>query len=154
MWPFKKKTPTHLSFPIGVYKLNASVNDLQNLVEFSDAEYASIPKTFVGGENFNAPPVKFLNIEWQMSLGTVDNIIYKIAPYLLIKDKNEANAILMQILQYCNQELGPPSDQKIGFIIWDTIDCNVLLQTGENGEEWAINLFITSSNVRNFKLLT
>jgi hypothetical protein len=148
MWPFKNKIPTHSSFRVGDYKLDMSVNDFKDLVEFSAQEYSAIPREFKNGKNFNAPSANFLNREWQIQLGTVDNVIYKIAPYLLVKTKNEANPIAMQTLHFCTQELGQPSERKTGLFIWDTLDGNVVFQTGEAIDGWSINLFITSSNIR------
>lgn len=60
------------------------------------------------------PPVMFLGRAWQLQLGTVQGKIYKIAPYLLLKDKQDANAVAMESLQYCTAELGRPAEQRIG----------------------------------------
>ncbi len=154
MWPFKNKTSKHKSFSIGIYALNIPANNLKDLAEFSDSEYATIPRKFVNGKNYNAPPVNFLDRQWSMQLGTVNNNIYKITPYLLVHDKNEANLLAKETIHFCIKELGQPSEQKGGFIIWDTSDGNVIIQTDELSEGWLVSLFITSSEVRNFKILS
>ena len=150
-WPFQAKAPTHSSFPIGKYKLDASVDGLAGLVEFSRTEYATMGRQFEGERNYNAPPVTFLGRRWKLMLGTVQGKIYKIAPYLELQTKQEANPIAMETVQYCTEHLGKPSSQKTGLFIWDTIDGNVILQTAETAEGLAINLFITSRATRNFK---
>ena len=86
-------------------------------------------------------------------LGTVHGKVYKIAPYLELENKQEANSIAMETLQHCTEQLGQPFFAEDRPIIWDTNDGNVVLQTAETSEGLAINLFITSRAVRNFKLL-
>lgn len=144
-------TPARSSFPIGQYKLDTSVDGLTGLTEFSTAEYAIMGRQFEGEKNYNGPPVMFLGRQWNLQLGTVHGKIYKIAPYLELKDKKEANVVAMEALRYCTDKLGKPSEQKTGLFIWNTSDGNVVLQTAETAEGLAVNLFITSRSVRNFK---
>jgi len=150
-WPFQAKAPSHACFPIGKYRIDASVDGLADLVEFSATEYAIMGRRFEGERNYNAPEVIFLGRQWKLLLGTVQGNIYKIAPYLELKTKQEANPIAMVTLRYCTEQLGKPSSQKTGLFIWDTIDGNVILQTADSADGLAINLFITSRAVQNFK---
>ncbi len=117
---------------------------LSGLIEFTRDEYAAIGRSFEGQRNYNAPPVTFLGHPWNLMLGTVHGKIYKIAPNLELRSKQEADTIAIHTLRYCTEELGKPSQQKRGFFIWDTSDGNVILQTAEVGDEFAINLFLTS----------
>jgi len=149
----KTKTSMHKSFPVGIYELNVSTNSLEDLTEFSDSEYATIPRKFVNEKKYNVPPVNFLDRQWSMQLGTVDDNIYKIAPYILVHNKDEANLLAKETIHFCIKELGQPSEQKGGLIIWDTLDGNMIIQTDEISEGWLVSLFITSSEVRNFKVL-
>ena len=150
-WPFKAKAAAHASFPVGKYRLDGSIDGLAGLVEFSDTEYATMGCEFEGERNYNAPPVNFLGRQWNLMLGTVRGKIYKIAPYLELKTKQEANPIAMETLLYCTELLGTPSSQKTGPFIWDTTDGNVILSTADCADGLAINLFITSRATRNFK---
>lgn len=152
-WPFQSKTPTHASFSIDKYHLNAQLEEISGLVEFSNSEYETMGRQFEGEKNYNAPPVIFLERPWKLMLGTVRDKIYKIAIYQLIETKKEANPIAMEILQYCVEKLDKPSVQKTGLFIWDTTDGNVIFQTAETADGLGINLFITSNSVRNFKRL-
>jgi|ERR1035438_1344218 hypothetical protein len=108
-------------------------------------------RQFEAETDYNAPPVTFLGRQWNLMLGTVHSKIYKIAPYLEVKTKPEANPIAMETLRYCMEQLGKPSSQKTGLFIWDTIDGNVVFQTGECADGFAINLFITSRGAATFK---
>jgi hypothetical protein len=138
-------------FPIGPYQLDCSTEGLAGLVEFSPDEYRSIGRKFVAERTYNAPPVVFLGRPWNLMLGTVDGRIYKIAPYLELYSKEDANDIATVTLLYCTGKLGTPSQKLGGMIIWDSSDGNVILQTAETFEGLAINLFATSKAVRRFK---
>ena len=88
-------TPPRASFPIGQYKLDTRVETVTGLTEFSAAEYAVMGRQFEGEKNYNAAPVTFLGRQWKLQLGTVNGRIYKIAPFLQLKDKKDANVVAM-----------------------------------------------------------
>ena len=50
MWPFKRKVPDRPSFPVGIYRLDMPITGLPNLVEFTLAGYAAIPRTLRASE--------------------------------------------------------------------------------------------------------
>lgn len=149
-WPFRAKNRTS-SFPVGTYKLDAPIDGVSGLVEFSFDEYRVFGRVFEGEKDFHAPEVSFLDRPWKLMLGTVDGKIFKIAPYLEFVSKQEANPVAMATLQYCTQMLGKPSRPQVGLFCWDTSDGNTILQTAETGEGLSINLFLTSRAVREFK---
>ena len=151
MWPFKQKPSTCSCFPIGEYCFDMQIETIKGLKELSSNEYAVMNKTFKGEQIFHAPPVMFLGRSWKIMLGTVYGRAYKIAAYLELHDKNEANRAALGTLYYCKQQLGKPTEQKTGFFFWKTVDGNVLLQTAETTEGFGINLFVTSSTVNNFE---
>jgi hypothetical protein len=148
-WFFKSK-PSSAAFVIGKYKLNDPV-PTTGVREFSTAEYATMGRTFKDERNFNAPNVDFVGFFWKLQLGSVAGRIYKIAPYLLFTTKHEANQAAMATLQSCTQKLGKPSSAETGMFIWDTGDGNVILQTAETAEGLTVNLFLTSSAVKDFE---
>jgi hypothetical protein len=150
-WPFKSK-PTRAAFTIGAYKLGDSV-DAARLTEFSEGEYQVMGHQFKNERTFHAPKVTFLASPWNLLLGTVNGNIYKITSYLEFKTKEEANPVAMEALQYCTSQLGKPSSQKTGMLIWDTLDGNVILQTAETAEGLSLNLFISSKDVARFERL-
>ncbi len=152
-WPFSPKAPKNASFPIGRYTLNSSISGLAGLVEFSATEYTTMGRQFKGEANYNVPSVTFLGRPWKLILGTVDSKIYKIAPYLELKNKEDANPIAIEALRYCTEHLGKPSSQEPGLFIWDTTDGNVVLQTADVPDGVGINLFITAREIRTFRTL-
>jgi len=155
MWPFKRKTPTPTrpSFPVGSYRLGMRINNPRELVEFTPAEYAVFGRDFRGEVGYHAPPVRFLDMTWKLMLGTVNGEVYKLAPYLELQSKGEANKAAWTALCHCRAELGEPSQQQTGLFVWDTTDGNVILQTGECADGFAVNIFATSSAVRSYERL-
>ena len=155
MWPFQRKTstPTHASFPVGSYRLGMRLNNPHELSEFTAEDYAVFGRNFRGQVNYHAPPVTFLDMTWKLMLGTVNGEIYKLAPYLEFQSKDEANKATWTALSHCSAELGEPSQQKTGLFIWDTTDGNVILQTAEAADGFAVNIFVTSSAVRSYERL-
>lgn len=150
-WPFGAKPPTQASFPVGAYRLDSSIRDLTGLSELSPEEYKNFLLQFEDEKIYNAPPV--LGCSWNLTLGTVHDRIYKIAPYLLLDTKIEANPIADETLHYCLEQLGKPAVQRTGWFTWHTTDGNVILQTAVTPDGLSINLFLTSRAVRTFQRL-
>ncbi len=113
-WPFRSKAPTRASFSVGSYRLDAPVGNLTGLVEFSAEEYADMGRQFKGEKNYNAPPVQFLGRTWRIMIQTVNGQICKIAPYIELTSKLEADHVAMEELQYSVTALGNPNEQKMG----------------------------------------
>jgi hypothetical protein len=148
-WPFKSK-PSSPAFAVGGYKIGDSI-DTTGLAEFSEMEYSIFERKFKHEQNFHATPVEFLGYSWNLMLGTVAGQLYKIAPYLEVDKKRDADSVALAALNYCKLMLGKPSTKQTGLFIWDTTDGNVILQTAEIAESVGINLFITSRAVREFE---
>lgn len=107
-----QKSTVRASFPIGPYHLDAPVDSVAGLREFSSDEYAIMGRQFHGEINYSAPPVEFLGRQWHLMLGTVNGTIYKIAPFLEAQRKAEANPVAMATRQYCTKMLGKPASQE------------------------------------------
>ena len=138
------------SFPIGEYKLDAVV-DVTSLTEFSATEYAVMGRQFESEKNYNAPPVNFLNRQWNLQLGTVNGKIYKIAPFLECENRKEADLATNDTLSYCKEHMGKASTENKGLVVWDTADGNVVLQPLDKAGLLGVALFITSNAVPSFK---
>ena len=152
MW-FKKKPKPRPSFPIGSYALDMVLREESPLREFSPAEYEVMGRQFVGEKIFNAPDVELVGRLWHLTLGAVQGRLYKIAPFLELRNKNEANDAAISSLTFCNEQLGKPTEQRTGLFVWDTTDGNVILQTAETREGFALNLFLTANTAREFQRL-
>ncbi len=151
MW-FKKTKPRP-SFPIGAYTLDMMLREGPPLREFSPAEYEVMGRQFVGEKIFHASEVEFLGRRWSLTLGSVQGKLYKIAPFLELRHKTESNEAAFGALTFCNEQLGKPAKQRTGLFIWDTTDGNVILQTSEAKDGFAVNLFLTAHSAREFQRL-
>ena len=152
MW-FTKKHEPKPSFLVGGYSLNMMLKDGPALMELSAAEYRGMGRQFVGERIFHAPDVEFVGRRWKLDLGTVNDKLYKIAAYLELTNKIQANEAAAGALTFCNDQLGKPAEQRSGLFVWDTTDGNIVLQTAEAADGFAVNLFLTASSVREFQRL-
>jgi hypothetical protein len=133
------------------------IKGIKELKEISASEYDIFQKKFEDEKIYKAPNINFLGLTWDMMLGVVKGKIYKISPGYTTKDKNQADEAAMKALTYCKSKLGEPSEQQTGLFlslfIWDTKDGNVILQTAATSEGFAVFLFSTSRNVKEFRQL-
>jgi hypothetical protein len=152
-WLFKKPERKPC-FPIGRYVLNMMLPDGPPLREFSAADYQAFGAIeFVGQKIYYAPDIEFLGRWWKVNLGVVQGRLFKIALYLELDlwNKTQANEAAFGALTFCIDQLGRPAEQQTGLFRWDTSDGNVILQTGEAMDGFAVNLFLTSRSVREFQ---
>ena len=152
MW-FKKTPDPKPSFPIGSYTLNMMLAEGPPFREFSPGEYEVMGRQFVGENIYHAPDVEFVGKPWNLTLGIVQGRLYKIAPFLELGDKTEANEVAFRALTFCTERLGKPAEQRTGFFVWDTTDGNVILQTAECKDGFAVNLFLTARCASEFTRL-
>ncbi len=152
LWAQNRKAAmtSSASLPIGKYKLDMPIDGLSGLTEFSQVEYTIYGRNFEGEKNYNAPGVEFVKRPWKVALGTVSGKVYKIAFYFESDSKNTVTDVSTDVVQFCQQRLGEPSEQQETVLIWDTPDGNVVLQFGKVGTTYMINLFETSRSVRTF----
>ena len=134
---------------IGSDRLNTKW--LQSACEFSPEEYAMMPKLFVSEVSYNALGIVFVDHLWNLAVGTVNGVIYKLAPYTVISNKSDAMRVVSDTVSFWTTRLGPPQSQS-NMLMWQADDGNVILQIFEL-EEIALNLFLTSSAARQFKRL-
>src|SRR5437899_12450345 len=115
---FKKPEPKP-SFPVGGHALNMILREGPPLFEFSPAEYEALPAIeFVGQKIYHAPKIEFVGRRWNLTLGAVQGRLYKIAPFLELWDKTEANGAAFGALTFCNEQLGKAAEQRTGLFVW------------------------------------
>ena len=150
MWPFTKRSHRTPIFPFGPYRLDQHLGDSPDLTELSPEEYRVRPLTFGGERIVKAPPIRFAGHEWQVKLGIVNGVIYKIVVYQELQDREQATRVASDALTHCTQEFGKPDEQRTGFFIWRAAAGNVILQTADAADGYGVNLFATSRAVRTF----
>jgi Sel1 repeat len=138
------------SLPIASYTLDTSMVSIVGLSEFSESEYGLITRMFEDEKVYNAPGVDFVNRHWPVVIGIVGGRIYKIVLYFSSEDKNADIDALTEVLQFCQQRLGKPSEQQDTMFTWDMPDGNVTLSLGAALQTYQVNLVETSSTARTF----
>jgi hypothetical protein len=107
----------------------------------------------LGKKSITRRIIEFIDKRWKLNLGAVNAKLYKIAPFLELRNKNDANDAAFGALTFCRDQLGKPAQQQTGLFIWDTTDGNVILQTAEAQDGFAVNLFLTANSTRDFERL-
>jgi hypothetical protein len=149
----KKRVSESPVFAVGPYELDCPIGALPNVDDLQTYnDHQDFVPTFQDESILKAPFYATFGAKWEVMLGAVNGIIYKIALCNLFHDKQQASIVAMNALEFCLSSFGKPSEQRTGFYAWDCTDGNVILQTAPVNEGFAINLFLTSSQVRTFIL--
>jgi hypothetical protein len=144
----KKRVSESPVFAVGPYELDIPIAALPNVNDFQPYIDQDFVPTFQNESILRAPFYSTFGAEWEVVLGTVNGTIYKIALCNFFQDKHHASTVAMKALEFCISSLGKPSEQKTGSYVWDCTDGNVILQTAPVNGGFAINLFLTSRQVR------
>jgi hypothetical protein len=148
LWPFRKE-PHKPSFAIGRYRIDETVEAIEGqLRPLSAMESTALNKafTFEGEEIWHAPTANFLDLTWNIMLGTVNKSIYKIVAEWT-GPRHVAGAAIRQLTILCTKEYGRGTNYEA----WDTSDGDILLRSTNIGDEAIMSLFMTSRKVRGFK---
>jgi hypothetical protein len=149
-WPFKARPPLEPCFPIGQYKIDDTTDRLQGLSPLSPAELKALNTAvqFKGEQILHAPDADFVGLKWDTILGTVNDVVYKIA-IQWTGPRAETGKIYVEILRYCTKLYGEGKTKKL--TLWDASDGNVVLDSTNVGPEGILNLFVTSRQVSQFR---
>ena len=139
-------------FSIGGYVLNTPIAGLSGLDALSPEE-CSTGRTFKDETIYKAPPVEFLRHLWEMRIGAVGGMIYKLNPCIALSDRVEAQKVSADTLRYCMEKLGKPTWQKKGFFIWGAPYGSVTLKVSEGVEGFSVSIIATSTTVAAFRHL-
>jgi tetratricopeptide (TPR) repeat protein len=118
---------------------------LTDLTELSPAEYAFMAPS-VGERIYHAQPATFLGETWQVMLGVGHGHVFKICPYRTVRDQRTAAQLATKVAAFFRGQLGPPTEEG-GLVTWDASDGNAILQSGQLGTEFFVNVFLTSRSL-------
>ena len=139
---------TAMSFRLGEYCLEMSPSSLRNLTELSEEEYFHFPIQHSGEAIYHTSPAEFLGHHWDMMVGIVDGNIYKLGASVELDNQQQALELIQTALNACEVQLGTPTEEKTGLFVWDTTDGNVILQIASVMGVFAVNIYVTSGNIR------
>jgi hypothetical protein len=156
MWPFKLKRKhssplTNNCFAVGSYVLDQTPQEFTLLRFFSDAELALLDRdvVFVGERVAHAPSVNFEGLEWDVVLGLVGDIVYKISVQWT-GPRAEAGRVARTLMIRCTTDYGSANSIS-GAQLWDARNGNIILQSQNFGGEAILVLSITSNAVATFQ---
>ncbi len=140
---------------ISTYSLKQPLDETENLVEFSEEEYAQfalsgVNRTLRDERFYNAPDIDFLEGTWNLVIGTSDNIIYKVSAQNFVDDKSLPHEIFKKTLEEIEKTMGKNTEHPFlsRKYIWDDNEGNVLLNQVNKMGFNAINFILTSSIIR------
>ena len=147
MLSFKKRPAPEPCFQIGQYQIDMRIEGMEGLSPLSREELEALGSTvqFRGEEILHAPAARFMGVEWDTILGTVNERLYKIAVQW-VGPRADVGRINRQIVIECTKRYG--NGKNMAF--WDTSDGNLVLQSANMGGHAMLSLFATSGKTRDF----
>jgi hypothetical protein len=128
--------------------LPAKTTDLKELKELSQQEYSFFPRQFKGEIIYHSTPINFLGRRWSFMVSSVNGKLYKWAASLEVGRDEDVDSIGNEVIEYCVRWLGATTEEKLGYLFWDTSDGNVILQLTDMNDWLDISIFITSREIR------
>jgi hypothetical protein len=139
---------TAKTFSLENYRLLDKTFDIKELNELPPQKHASFPRQFKGEVIYNATPINFMGRQWKVMVSSVQGKIYKWAASLEVGRDEDFESIGNEVIEYCVRWLGATTEEKAGYLFWDTPDGNVILQLTNMDNWFDIGIFVTSREVR------
>ena len=139
---------TATTFSFEYYRLPTETTDIKELRELSPQEYAFFPRQFKGEVIYHALPINFMGRQWKFMVSSVQGRIYKWAASLEVGKDEDFDSIGNEVIEYCVRWLGATTEEKLGYLFWDTSDGNVILQLTNMDDWFDISIFVTSREIR------
>jgi hypothetical protein len=148
VWPFKPRPPAEPCPPIGQYRIDTKIDDLEKFLPLSPEELVLLNPGVMFEEEqiLHAPRAHFMDLQWDTILGIVHGEIYKIS-IQWTGPRDEVGTLERQIKVYCTKHYGKGENGTI----WYASDGNIIVYGNNFGSEAILNVFVTSRKVRQFK---
>jgi len=144
---------TAKTFSFEDHRLPAETADIKEVKEISQQEYDYFSRQFKGETIYHATPLNFLGRQWSFMVSSVHGKIYKWAASLEVRRGEDVDSIVNEVIEYCIRWLGATTDEKLGYLFWDSSDGNVILQLTNMNEWFDISIFVTSREIRSLAKL-
>ena len=125
---------TATTFSLEDYRLSTKTTDIKELKELSQQEYGYFSRQFKGEIIYHATPIKFLGRQWTFMVSSVNGKIYKWAASLEVGRDEDVDSIGNEVIDYCIRWLGATTEEKLGYLFWDSLDGNVILKLASVNE--------------------
>ena len=90
---------------------------------------------------------------WKFIVSLVQGRIYKWAASLEVGRDEDPDSTANEVIGYCVRWLGATTEEKEGYLFWDTSDGNVILQLTNMSDWFDISIFVTSREIRDLNKL-
>jgi hypothetical protein len=155
LWPFKPRKPASPCFSVGQYNIDATIDGLLGLKLLSRDECSALnlEMTFEGQQLWHCPEVRFMDLQWNTILGTVNRAIFKIS-IQWEGFRHEAGEACRDIAIYCTKHYGKQKDisfQGRDLTVWDASNGNIVFDMVNMGSESLLNVTLTSRKVPLFR---
>jgi hypothetical protein len=144
---------TATTFAFDRYRLPTNTTEIKELKELSPQEYAFFPRHFKEEVIYNASPINFMGRQWKFMVSSVHGKLYKWAASLEVRKDEDIESIGNEIIEYCVRWLGATTEERKGYLFWNTPDGNVILQLTNVDELFDISVFVTSRDIRSLDKL-
>ncbi len=120
------------------------------------ASFLKLPLTPPAGESLAGQQSKraFGGVEavafghrWELVIGVIQGVIYKLALFSQTSVKGEAAERIRSVLKFVLIEYGNADQDENGIALWDLADGNLIVQHAAVGEQFVVNVFLTSSAI-------
>jgi len=140
---------------IGGYYLNMPIKEMFDLRDLTLEEYrmfesVGIKRIFRDEKIYHGKDINFMGAVWNTIIGATEGRVYKISLQNTNADKSESDQIFKSAYEYLFKEMGKYSEYNPSTkrYIWDTPEGNVILDQAFNVGEYCIQLFLTSSLIK------
>ncbi len=140
----------------GNYYLKQSYSETSNLIEFTQDEYNRFKLAgytpVVNEKIYYGEKLKFNDIEWDVIIGVVGDLVYKISLQFMGSDKKNISNIFKNNLNYLIKEMGKYNESKFlsNQYVWDKNEGNVIYNKKSLYGMYCINLYFTSNIIKNY----
>jgi hypothetical protein len=142
---------------VGPYTLTQQIETAEGLLEFTEeeyltAEYNGFRRNLEDERFFNGANIKFASAPWNSTMiGSTNGQIYKISLQCNTRNKMLAKIALQTTVSFVNTQIGKYNEHPLfsSKYIWDTNEGNIILYKKRMLQWFSINIFFTSSLIRN-----
>jgi len=133
---------TAINFPVGEYRLDMRLEEMQGLRELTAEEYAVFGRESLRDVIYHVKPTEFAGRHWKMMVGTTEGKLYQLGAILEMKAEEFTTNLPRDVFNRCEQLLGTPSAEEKGRFIWDTSTGTVTFQYAIIGEIFEADLYV------------
>jgi hypothetical protein len=117
---YRRGTRTAAEFPLGDYRLDMRLEDINGLKELTLQEYAVFGRDSLQEVVYHVSPTEFVGHSWNMMVGTIEGKIYQLGASLAFSAEKETTKLIKNVYECCELYLGTPTEEEQGSYIWDT----------------------------------